>query len=159
MFDEINAGFEAVKAFYNSYKWMEDFGQRISEASSKEEILIYRQKLLDIKQEMLNLQQAFLQEQQSKNKLEELLRLRDDYFFNEEEGIYREVNPKNNQNLAYCPKCIHDREKAIPLRTPEAEEKERWLCAVCEWKGWSRAADQRIRRKTSNAVTQFRRPD
>ena len=58
-------------------------------------MLIYRQKLLDMKQEMLNLQQAFLQEQQSKNKLEELLGLKDDYFFNEE-GVYKEANPKNN---------------------------------------------------------------
>lgn len=104
MLNEINTGLEAVKAFWNGYKWMEDFGQRMSEASSKEEMLVYRQKLLDMKQEMLN-----LQEQQSKNRLEELLRLKDDYFFNEEEGVYREVNPKNNQNLAYCPKCMHER--------------------------------------------------
>lgn len=144
MLNEINAGFEAVKAFYSGYKWMEDFGQRMSEASSKEEMLTYRQKLLDMKQEMLNLQQAFLQEQQSKNRLEELLRLKDDYFFNEEEGVYREVNPKNNQSLAYCPKCMHDREKAIPLRIPEAEECENWRCAVCDWHGTSRMAYQRM---------------
>ena len=157
MLNEINAGLEAVKAFYSGYKWMEDFGQRMSEASNKEEMLIYRQKLLDMKQEMLNLQQAFLQEQQSKNKLEELLRLKDDYFFNEEEGVYREVNPKNNQSLAYCPKCMHNKEKAIPLRMPEAEERERWLCAVCEWKGWSRAADKRMRNKTLDAMNCFHR--
>ena len=30
MLNEINAGLEAVKAFYNGYKWMEDFGQRMS---------------------------------------------------------------------------------------------------------------------------------
>lgn len=152
MLNEINAGFEAVRAFYSGYKWMEDFGQRMSEATNKEEMLTYRQKLLDMKQEMLNLQQAFLQEQQSKIKLEELLKLKDDYFFNEEEGVYREVNPKKNQSLAYCPKCMHDREKAIPLRLPEAEERERWLCAVCEWKGWSRAADQRLLRKHNGIV-------
>lgn len=50
MLNEINAGLEAVKAFYNGYKWMEDFGQRMSEASNKEEMLTYRQKLLDMKQ-------------------------------------------------------------------------------------------------------------
>jgi hypothetical protein len=33
---------------------MEDFGQRIAEASTKEEMLDYRHKLLDMKQEMLN---------------------------------------------------------------------------------------------------------
>lgn len=39
---------------------MEDFGQRMSEASNQEEMLTSRQKLLDMKQELLNLQQAFL---------------------------------------------------------------------------------------------------
>jgi hypothetical protein len=39
MLNEINAGVEAVKAFYNGYKRMEDFGQRMSEASNKEEML------------------------------------------------------------------------------------------------------------------------
>ncbi len=144
MLNEINAGFEAVKAFYSGYKWMEEFGQRMSEASNKEEMLTYQQKLLDMKQEMLNLQQAFLQEQQLKNGLEEFLRLKDDYIFNEEEGVYREVSLKNNQNLAYCPKCMHNREKAIPLRIPEAEESENWRCAVCDWHGSSRMAYKRM---------------
>lgn len=35
MLNEINAGLKAVKAFYNSYKWMEDFGQRMSEGPNK----------------------------------------------------------------------------------------------------------------------------
>jgi hypothetical protein len=48
---------------------------------------------------------------------------------------------------------MHDREKAIPLRLPESEERERWLCAVCEWKGWSRAADQRMNKRTSDAMS------
>lgn len=153
MLNEISAGLEAVKGFYTCYKWMEDFGQRISAVSDKEEMLTYRQKLLDMNQEMLNLQQAFLQEQQSKNRLEELLRLKDDYFFNQEEGVYRAVNPKNNQNLAFCPKCIHEKEKAVPLRIPEAKECERWICAVCEWSGCSRAADQRIKNRMSEAMS------
>lgn len=157
MLNEINAGLEACKAFWNGYKWMEDFGQRMSEVSNKEEMLTYRQKLLDMKQEMLNLQQAFLQEQQSKYHLEELLRMKDVYFFNEDEGVYREINPKNGHSLAFCPKCMHEKEKAVPLRIPEAEERERWICAVCEWKGWSRAADQRIRKQTLEAINHSRR--
>ena len=32
MLNEISAGIEACKAFWNGYKWMEDFGQRIAEA-------------------------------------------------------------------------------------------------------------------------------
>ncbi|HEY4831492.1 MAG TPA: hypothetical protein VIH61_02920 [Waddliaceae bacterium] len=41
MLNEISAGLEACKAFWNGYKWMEDFGQRIAEASTKEEMLTY----------------------------------------------------------------------------------------------------------------------
>lgn len=52
MLNELNARLEAVKTFYNGYKWMEDFGQRMSDASNKEEMLTYRQKLLDLKQEL-----------------------------------------------------------------------------------------------------------
>ena len=52
---------------------------------------------------------------------------------------------------------MHNKEKAIPLRMPEAEERERWLCAVCEWKGWSRAADIRIINKTLDAMNCFHR--
>lgn len=152
MLNEINSGIEACRAFWNGYKWMEDFGQRIAEASTEEEMLAYRQRLLDMKQEMLNLQQSFLEEQRSRYRMEELLRLKGEYFFNEDEGVYREVSPKNGHGLAYCPKCMHDKEKAIPLSMPDAEESEKWLCAVCGWDGMSRAANKRMRQRTLNAL-------
>jgi hypothetical protein len=157
MLNQINAGIEACKTFWNGYHWMEDFGRRIADASNQEEMLAYRHKLLDMKQEMINLQQAFLQEQQSKHQLEELLRIKDAYYFNEDEGVYREICPKTGHSLAYCPKCMHQKEKAIPLRIPNAEEHERWICATCEWSGWSRAADNRIRNKTFEAMNRFGR--
>ena len=85
MLNEINAGLEACKAFWNGYKWMEDFGQRMSEASNKEEMLTYRQKLLDMKQEMLNLQQHFAGAT-IQISLRRTFTDKDAYFFNEDEG-------------------------------------------------------------------------
>lgn len=90
---------------------MKHLRQQMSEASNKEEMLVYREKLLESKQENVNLQQVLQQELQSKYRLEELLRIKGCYFFNEDEGVYRETTPKNSQNLAYCPKCMHSKEK------------------------------------------------
>lgn len=52
---------------------------------------------------------------------------------------------------------MHEKEKVVPLRIPKAVERERWICAVCEWKGWSRAADKKMKNNTFEAMGCFHR--
>jgi hypothetical protein len=152
MIGEINAFFTTLNTILQSIKWMEDYGKRMLEAKNKEEKLAFDKKLMDLKEEALKLQQLYQREQEEKQHLTELLQLKNEYIFNEDEGVYRQKNLNDGRSLAYCPKCMHaEKKEAVPLRNPYSEEKERWVCPLCKWYGWSKEADKRMKQRTEDA--------
>ena len=117
---DFGAAITLVKGMYTSWENLKEVKGEMEQVANLRKLLDLERVLLDAQKENLELRRE-LEEAQARKKLSEQLR-----FIEEKEYFVLEGD---DQNLAYCPKCLKNDGQLSPVVRDSEKE---WHCSCCK---------------------------